>query len=220
MVIDASRRVFARCAYMPLWLSAWFCRERQVAFVCLLALGLAATAILVWAPARIASRTIREPVQQVFAESGIIAAQQAAELAALAASLGRMRQEMTALTARVAHVESLRASPDEREERSHYALMAVNKRLDWLETLVYSQDVTGSTALARPHRHGPGPSAHSPPGWYVLYAEDGVAVISGAGGMIDVTPGFVVPELGLVSQIRRDGNRWVVVTEHGTIRER
>jgi hypothetical protein len=33
-------------------------------------------------------------------------------------------------------------------------------------------------------------------GWYVLHAQEGVAMISGKGGTIDVTPGFVIPQFG------------------------
>jgi len=55
----------------------------------------------------------------------------------------------------------------------------------------------------------------------VLHAENGVAVIAGRGGAIDVTPGFMVPDLGRVAAIRQEGGRWVVVTDRGTtIRER
>jgi hypothetical protein len=55
----------------------------------------------------------------------------------------------------------------------------------------------------------------------VLHAEKGVAVIAGKGGAIDVTPGFMVPDLGRVAAIRQEGGRWVVVTDKGmTIRER
>jgi len=55
----------------------------------------------------------------------------------------------------------------------------------------------------------------------VLHAEKGVAVIAGKSGAIDVTPGFVVPNLGRVAAIRQEGRRWVVTTDKGmTIRER
>jgi hypothetical protein len=54
----------------------------------------------------------------------------------------------------------------------------------------------------------------------VLHAQEGVAVISGKGGTIDVTPGFVIPQLGRVAEIRQQGGRWEVVTDKGTIRER
>jgi hypothetical protein len=112
-----------------------------------------------------------------------------------------------------------RSPLDEVAERTRHALIAVNKRIDWLETLVYSSDATGSVQApppANPLRHG----VRTAPAWVLLYAEDGLAVISGKAGTIDVTPGLIVPGLGEVEAIRQEGTRWVVETEKGTIRER
>jgi hypothetical protein len=121
-------------------------------------------------------------------------------------------------------VAALRTSLDEHVERNRHEFNAVNKRIDWLEQLVYSQDVTGSVQPAASQAAPPTGRRHgvqAAPGWFVLHAEQGVAVISGKGGTIDVTPGFVVPELGRVAAIRQEGGRWVVVTDKGmTIRER
>jgi len=111
---------------------------------------------------------------------------------------------------------ALRTSFDALAERNRNEFNAVNKRIDWLEMLVYNQDVTGSVPLP-PRRQ----TMQSGPGWFVLHAEKGVAVIAGKSGAIDVTPGFWVPELGRVTAIRQEAGRWVVVTDKGmTIRER
>jgi hypothetical protein len=113
---------------------------------------------------------------------------------------------------------ALRSSLDEQAERNRNELRAVNKRLDWLEKVVYGHDATGPVKLAAPGR---GLNARSGRRWFVLHAEKGVAVIAGKGGAIDVTPGFTVPDLGRVAAIRQEGGRWVVVTDKGmTIRER
>ena len=113
---------------------------------------------------------------------------------------------------------ALRSSLDEQVERNRNELRTVNKRLDWLEKIVYGQDATGPVKLAAPGRR---PNAGSGRRWFVLHAEKGVAVIAGKGGAIDVTPGFMVPDLGRVAAIRQEGGRWVVVTDKGmTIRER
>jgi hypothetical protein len=106
----------------------------------------------------------------------------------------------------------------EQAERNRNELRTVNKRLDWLEKIVYGQDAAGSVQLAAPgHR----PNARSGRRWFVLHAEKGVAVIAGKAGAIDVTPGFMVPDLGRVAAIRQEGGRWVVVMDKGvTIRER
>jgi hypothetical protein len=113
---------------------------------------------------------------------------------------------------------ALRSSLDEQAERNRNELRAVNKRLDWLEKIVYGQDAARPVQLAAPGRR---PNARSGRRWFVLHAEKGVAVIAGKGGAIDVTPGFMVPDLGRVAAIRQEGGRWVVVTDKGmTIRER
>jgi len=113
---------------------------------------------------------------------------------------------------------ALRSSLDEQAERNRNELRVVNKRLDWLEKLVYGQDASGSVQLAASGRR---PGARSGRRWVVLHAEKGVAVIAGKGGAIDVTPGFAVPDLGRVAAIRQEGGHWVVVTHKGmTIRER
>ena len=113
---------------------------------------------------------------------------------------------------------ALRSSLDEQAERNRNELRAVNKRLDWLEKIVYGQDATGPVQLAAPGRR---PNARSGRRWFVLHAEKGVAVIAGKGGAIDVTTGFMVPDLGRVAAIRQEGGRWVVVMDKGMmIRER
>jgi hypothetical protein len=124
-------------------------------------------------------------------------------------------------------VAALRTSIDEHDERSRAALAAVNKRVDWLETLVYARDATATVTPATPaapaapaKRRGGRASEQSAPRWLVLHAENGVAVISGKGGTIDVTPGYVIPELGRVSAIRQQDGHWQVVTEKTTISQR
>jgi hypothetical protein len=113
---------------------------------------------------------------------------------------------------------ALRSSLDEQAERNRNELRTVNKRLDWLEKIVYGQDATAPVKLAASGRR---PNAGSGRRWFVLHAEKGVAMIAGNGGAIDVTPGFTVPNLGRVAAIRQEGGRWVVVTDRGmTIRER
>jgi len=115
-------------------------------------------------------------------------------------------------------LRALRSSVDEQAARNRDEWRALNKRLDWLEKLVYGQDAASSV---QPAALGRRPGARSGPGWYVLHAEKGVAVLAGKGGAIDVTPGFMVPNLGRVAAIRQEGRRWVVTTDKGmTIRER
>lgn len=124
-------------------------------------------------------------------------------------------------------LSALRSSIDEHEEHTRAALAAVNKRVDWLETLVYSRDATGS--VVQPNQAVPAPPAgtmrrrngqNAPPRWLLLHAQTGVAVVAGKNGTVDVTPGYVLPELGRVAEIRIRDGRWQVVTEKGIITQR
>jgi hypothetical protein len=67
---------------------------------------------------------------------------------------------------------ALRAGLDAQGERYHHAMIAARSAWPTTECCV---DRTA--------------------GWFVLYADNGVAVISDRGGTIDVTPGFVIPQL-------------------------
>src|SRR5712692_4315617 len=163
---------------------------------------------------------------------------QASALEKIEIAVSRARADVALLNARVDEAENvqqeavnsarsmdrqfdlgaLRSSLDEQAERNRNELRAVNKRVDWLEKIVYGQDATGPVQLAAPGRR---PNARSGRRWFVLHAEKGVAVIAGKGGAIDVTPGFMVPDLGRVAAIRQEGGRWVVVMDKGMmIRER
>ena len=110
---------------------------------------------------------------------------------------------------------ALRSSFDEQAEHNRNAFRAVNKRLDWIEKVIYGPERTAQPA-------GRAPRHQFAQGWRVLHAGKGAAVISGRGGAIDVTLGSSIPKLGRIAEIRQvRGGRWVVVTENGTtIRER
>jgi hypothetical protein len=111
---------------------------------------------------------------------------------------------------------ALRSSLDAQAEHSRNEFRTVNKRLDWLEKVIYGPEGAvqpAGTAPRRLHRQ-------FARGWRVLHAENGAAVISGKRGAVDVTPGSRVPDLGRITAIRQERGRWVVVTENGmTIRE-
>ena len=223
-------------------------KQDPVAFAFLIAMGLAAAVVTGGALSGVASGAMQDLLRTAgFGRDSDIQAEQRRQAVALSkieASLGRVRGEIATLNARADGAEAarreavrtkaaennsgagdiridltaLRNSLDDHEERNRHALSAVNKRIDWLEPLVYSQDATGSVQPAAPptRRRGSQPTS----GWFVLHAEAGVAVISGKGGTIDVTPGFVIPRFGRVAAIRQQGGHWEVVTDKGTIRER
>jgi hypothetical protein len=223
-------------------------KQDPVAFAFLIAMSLAAAVVTGGALSGVASGAMQDLLRTAgFGRDSDIQAEQRRQAVALAkveASLGLARGEIATLNARAdgadaarqeavqtkaaetnsgagdtrIDLSALRNSLDDHEERNRHAFSAVNKRIDWLETLVYSQDATGSVQPAAPPARRRGSQSTS--GWFVLHAESGLAVISGKGGTIDVTPGFVIPQYGRVAAIRQQGGRWEVVTDKGTIRER
>ena len=46
---------------------------------------------------------------------------------------------------------------------------------------------------------------------------DGVALVEGRRGIIEVEPGATLPGAGRIEEIRRQDGRWVVVTQKGLI---
>jgi hypothetical protein len=218
-------------------------KNDPLAFTFLIAVALAAAVVTGASLSGVASGAVQDLLRTAgFGQNSEIRAEQrrqALALEKLEMSFSLARADVALLNARVDDAEkphqeaansvpsriddeidlgALRTSLDEHAERNRHAFNAVNKRIDWLEKLVYSQDATGSVQPATPGRRQ---GAQSGPGWFVLHAEKGVAVIAGKSGAIDVTPGFVVPDLGRVAAIRQESGRWVVVMDKGmTIRER
>jgi hypothetical protein len=54
-------------------------------------------------------------------------------------------------------------------------------------------------------------------GWTVRRVYGGVAYIEGPDRIVEVEPGDNIRGVGRVEDIRRQGNRWVVVTNRGLI---
>jgi len=223
-------------------------KHDPVAFTFLVAMALAAAVVTGASLSGVASGAVQDLLQTAgFGQDSEIRAEQRRQALALTkieTSFGLVRGEIAMLNARIADAEkphqeaakeasapghvdtsidlaALRTSLDEHAERNRNEFSAVNKRIDWLEKLVYSPDATGSVQPVAPAAPGRRHGAQSTPEWFVLHAEKGVAVIAGKSGTIDVTPGFVVPDLGRVAAIRQQAGRWVVVMDKGvTIRER
>jgi hypothetical protein len=217
-------------------------KNDSLAFTFLISAALAAAVVTGASFSGVASGAVKDLLQAVGygQDSEVMEEQrrQALALEKIEVSVGRARADIALLNARIEEAENLhqeaansarsidpelelgalRTSLDEQAGRNRNEFNAVNKRIDWLEKLIYSQDPTGPvqppTAVRRL-------TAQSGTGWFVLHAEKGVAVIAGKGGAIDVTPGFVVPDLGRVAAIRQEGRRWVVVMDKGgALRER
>lgn len=55
------------------------------------------------------------------------------------------------------------------------------------------------------------------PGWHVRRAYDSVAILEGKAGVIEVTVGQDVPDLGRIQEIKHENGRWRILTSNGVI---
>jgi hypothetical protein len=78
-------------------------------------------------------------------------------------------------------------------------------------------DVTGSVHAPRPPAPEPKPKPPIIDDYVVRKVFDGVALVEGRRGIIEVEPGSTLPGAGRVEEIRRQEGRWVVVTNKGLI---
>jgi hypothetical protein len=145
-------------------------------------------------------------------------------IANLPSTIEEMRSDITALKASV-----------DAAGRSNSAQFAkLTERFDRLErsqtvTLnktdaAIAKETTGSitvpasAAAAQPVPPAPVPQPVIVPGWGVREVYRGIALLqSRAGGMVEVEAGDVLPGLGRIEAVRREGGRWVVVTSRGMI---
>ncbi|UGV28686.1 hypothetical protein E0H22_25400 [Rhodopseudomonas boonkerdii] len=54
-------------------------------------------------------------------------------------------------------------------------------------------------------------------GWHIRRTYDGVAVLEGKFGVIEVSPGQDIPTLGRIQEISNDSGRWQVITSKGIV---
>jgi hypothetical protein len=55
------------------------------------------------------------------------------------------------------------------------------------------------------------------PGWFIREADGTFAVLDGPNGILKVSRGDTVPQVGRIDSIMRWGNRWIVATSSGLI---
>jgi len=84
-------------------------------------------------------------------------------------------------------------------------------------------DVTGSIPNSASRSATPHSETNAPPkppvveGWTLRNVYDGIALVQGRFGLMEVEPGDMVPGIGRIDTIRRQDGRWVVVTSKGLI---
>jgi seryl-tRNA synthetase len=138
------------------------------------------------------------------------------EVKALRADLASLQKTLDAARqASAAKLDELAAKLDQPKEDAA-RLAELRERLDRVEkSAAQTPDdpvTTGSVASDA--------SAQVVRNWTVRDVYDGVALISGRRGTIEVERGATVPGVGRIKAIERRGGEWVVVTERGVILQR
>jgi len=83
-----------------------------------------------------------------------------------------------------------------------------------------ANDVTGSIPTRSAAQQSESNAVPKPPvveGWTLRNVYDGIALVQGRFGLVEVEPGDVIPGIGRIDNIRRQDGRWVVVTSKGLI---
>ncbi|MEZ5787159.1 MAG: hypothetical protein R3D62_12010 [Xanthobacteraceae bacterium] len=156
--------------------------------------------------------------------------------------LARMEQEVSALRAAVEtsarDTQSKTTRIAERLERSERAqaeplakLAKIGEAVERLErrgapataaakTAALPGDVTGSIGAPLPVAAPGTRPANVISGWTLKEVYNGVALIKGSAGLVEVWPGDNLPKIGRVLSIRKQDGRWIVVTTRGVIVDR
>jgi hypothetical protein len=144
------------------------------------------------------ARDVTRRLDELGAHLDTVKAETSGSLAQLAAKIDPLRQETAA------------------------RLQAMVERLDRLEhrgEAATAAKPPEPPAAARTATD-PGEAARRPPvirGWVVRDVHDGIALVEGADGPIEVMPGALLPGAGRVRSIERSGRGWIVVTSRGVI---
>ena len=206
-------RIVARPLQSPAWKAPFFSLAMVVGLSTLVSAG--AIAYLLLRPMTSSAvsdadlRSIRDSVaqlrRQVAEMTGDVASSRAAAEAArtqaaeqASRAQDRADREQTALAAKFARIA---------DEKAQAVQVAA--------TLTNTADITGTV---QPQAQRPANTSREViPGWHVRRAYDGVAVLEGKTGVIEVVPGQDVPALGRIQEIKNENNRWQVLTSRGVI---
>ena len=151
----------------------------------------------------------------------------APEIANLPATIEEMRSDIAALKASVDAAgrsnSAQFAKLGERFDRMERSQTVTVNKTDSAIAKEAPRETTGSITVPASGAALPVPPAQPQqpaivPGWGVRDVYRGAALLqSRAGGMVEVEAGDVLPGLGRIDAIRREGGRWVVITSRGTI---
>ena len=159
-----------------------------------------------------------DTVAEIQAIKGLVA-QLGTEFGALKTTVEQSSKVTVAQFSKVAErldrAERGQAEPAAKLAKIGEALERLEKRVTPPPAAAPAPDVTGTIAAP------PAPEAKPKPtvieDYVVRRVFDGVALIEGRRGIIEVEPGTTLPGAGRVEEIRRQDGRWVVVTTKGLI---
>jgi hypothetical protein len=184
-------------------------------------LGAAAGAVGVPLVAQIASKpaTAAAPTAAIDATAEVQAlkgmiAQLSTDLGALRTAVeqsGKPIPQLGKLAERLDRIEKAQAEPAARIAKIGEAIERLEKR-----AAAPANDITGAIPPAPPAK----PSPTIIDDYVVRKVFDGVALVEGRRGIIEVEPGMSLPGAGRIEEIRRQDGRWVVVTSKGLILSR
>jgi hypothetical protein len=156
---------------------------------------------------------------EVQALKGMIA-QLSADVGALRTAVeqsGKPVPQLGKLAERLDRIEKAQAEPAARIAKIGEAIERLEKR-----AAAPASDITGAipTPPAAPPEAKAKPSPAIIDDYVVRKVFDGVALVEGRRGIIEVEPGMSLPGAGRIEEIRRQDGRWVVVTSKGLILSR
>jgi hypothetical protein len=165
---------------------------------------------------------INDTIAEVQALRGVIA-RLGSELSGLKSAVEQSSKLTVAQFGKVAErldrAERSQAEPIAKIAKIGEALERLERRAAPPPAPTAQNDVTGT--VTPPHPPAPAPEAKPKPTiideYVVRRVFDGVALIEGRRGIIEVEPGTSLPGAGRVEEIRRQDGRWVVVTSKGLI---
>ena len=151
-----------------------------------------------------------------------------ADMQGLKDDFARAQQNLAAkldqLIGRVERVERASQAPAAKLDQIASRLAQLEQNTGSVSAPVAQTAPAGPTASAAPNASaapvtsGIGdPKAKALSGWSVREVFDGIAVVDGPYGTMEVVAGDSIPGVGRVDAIRRRGGTWILVTSRGTI---
>jgi hypothetical protein len=154
-------------------------------------------------------RALRELMNQLGSDMGAVKA-------ALDHSGKVANAQFSRIVDRLERAERLQADPAAKLTKALESLERLERRASVTPAAAVPQsDVTGSAARAAATEPAPKPPIIE--GWVLRRVYDGVALVQGRRGVVEVEAGDMLNGAGRVHEIKRQDGRWVVVTSRGLI---